>query len=50
MNFLKQYIKQSKASENQKMLNFSVDNIALWADELSLHREDIYSDDGNEPK
>lgn len=47
VDFLRERIKQRKATTtNKESLDFPVDDLGPWPDELSLHREDMYGNDG----
>jgi len=47
VDFLRERTKQRKATTtSKKSLDFPVDDLGPWPDGLSLHREDMYGDDG----
>ncbi len=47
VDFLKQRTRLRKATTTSKeSLDFPVDDLGPWPDGLSLHREDVYGDDG----
>ena len=46
VDFLKQRTKRMKDTVSKQSLNFPVDDLGPWPDKLSLHREDMYGDDG----
>jgi hypothetical protein len=46
VDFLKQRAKKRKAVTNKKPLDFPVMSVGIWPDNLSLSREDMYSDNG----
>lgn len=46
VDFLRQRTKLRKATTNNESLDFPVDDLGPWPDGLSLHREDMYGDDG----
>jgi len=47
VDFLRERTKQRKAIKtNQESLDFPVDDLGPWPDGLSLHREDMYGNDG----
>ena len=46
VDFLRQRTKRMKDTASKQSLNFPVDDLGPWPDKLSLHREDMYGDDG----
>ena len=46
VDFLNQRTRQRKTTINKESLDFPVDDLGPWPDELSLHRDDMYGDDG----
>ncbi len=47
VDFLKQRTRRQKiTAANKETLDFPVDDIGPWPDGLSLHREDMYGNDG----
>ena len=46
VDFLKQRTRLRKTATNKDSLDFPVDDLGPWPDGLSLHREDMYGDDG----
>lgn len=46
VEFLRQRATLLKIATNKQPLNFPVDDLGSWPDELSLHREDMYGNDG----
>lgn len=46
VDFLRQRARQRKDSTNKQSLNFPVDDLGPWPDRLSLHRDDMYGDNG----
>ncbi|MES9903349.1 MAG: DUF2281 domain-containing protein [Sedimenticola sp.] len=47
VDFLKQRARRQKGVVSSKeSLDFPVDDLGPWPDGLSLHREDMYGDDG----
>ena len=46
VDFLRQRAKRRKDSTSKQSLNFPVDDLGPWPDGLSLHREDMYGDNG----
>ena len=47
VEFLKSRTRRRKPSAaGKKPLNFPVDDLGAWPDSLSLHRVDMYGDDG----
>ena len=46
VDFLRQRTKRMKDTVSKQSLNFPVDDLGPWPDKLSLHREDMYGDDG----
>ena len=46
VDFLRQRTIRMKDTASKQSLNFPVDDLGPWPDKLSLHREDMYGDDG----
>jgi hypothetical protein len=46
VDFLRERTKTRKMAGGQEPLNFPVDDLGPWPKGLSLHREDLYGDDG----
>ena len=46
VDFLRQRTRRMKDTASKQSLNFPVDDLGPWPDKLSLHREDMYGDDG----
>ena len=46
VDFLNQRTRQRKTTINKESLDFPVDDLGPWPDGLSLHRDDMYGDDG----
>lgn len=46
VDFLRQRAKRRKDSTSKQPLSFPVDDLGPWPDGLSLHREDMYGDNG----
>ena len=47
VDFLRERARLRKATASDKEpLDFPVDNLGPWPERLSLHREDMYGDDG----
>ena len=48
VDFLKQreQAKTKQESMTDESLDFPVDNIGSWPENISMHREDLYNDDG----
>lgn len=46
VDFLKQRTRYKKANTSKQSLDFPVISVGKWPSDLSLSREDIYSDDG----
>lgn len=47
VDFLRERVRRRKATNSSKeSLDFPVDDLGPWPDKLSLHREDMYGDDG----
>ena len=46
VDFLRQRTRQRKTTTNNESLDFPVDDLGPWPDGLSLHRNDMYGDDG----
>ncbi len=46
VDFLRERAKQQRATTRKESLDFPVDDLGPWPDGISLHREDMYGNDG----